>query len=85
MWYARDATSRLPSHSRPRQITPRDEIEIGSQSRFHGATVANLSPALADELGIDPQVQGVVIVRVAEGLTGAIGRFSEGRHRGLDQ
>ncbi len=47
--------------------TPRDEIEIGSHSPFRGATVANLSPALADELGIDPQVQGVVIVGVAGG------------------
>ena len=46
---------------------PRDEIEIGSVSPFHGATVANLSPALADELGIDPQSQGVVIVGVADG------------------
>ena len=57
---------------------PRDEIEIGSQSPFHGATVANLSPALADELGIDPQVQGVVIVRVAEGSPAQSVGFQKG-------
>jgi len=47
--------------------TPRDEIEIGSHSPFRGATIANLSPALADELRIDPQVHGVVIIGVADG------------------
>ena len=46
---------------------PREEIEIRSRSPFLGATVANLSAALADELRLDPQSQGVVIVRVADG------------------
>jgi S1-C subfamily serine protease len=32
-----------------------------------GATVANLSPALADELRLDPQTEGVVITAVADG------------------
>ena len=47
--------------------TPRDEIEIRSRSPFLGATVANLSPALADELRLDLQSRGVVIVGVADG------------------
>ncbi len=47
--------------------TPREEIEIRSRSPFLGATVANLSPALAEELRLDPQSQGVVIVGVADG------------------
>ncbi len=33
--------------------TPRDEITIRSRSPFSGAKVANLSPALADELQLD--------------------------------
>jgi len=47
--------------------TPREEIEIRSRSPFLGVTVANLSPALADELRLDPQSHGVVIVGVASG------------------
>ncbi len=48
---------------------PREEIEIRSRSPFLGATVANLSPALADELRLDLQSRGVVIVGVADGST----------------
>ena len=47
--------------------TPRNEIEIRSRSPFLGVTVANLSPALADELRLDPQTEGVVVTHVAEG------------------
>jgi len=48
---------------------PRDEVEIRSASPFRGATVANLSPALADELRLDPDAQGVVVTAVADGST----------------
>jgi Do/DeqQ family serine protease len=47
--------------------TPREEIEIKAHSPFLGATVANLSPALADDLRLDTQTRGVVIVAVADG------------------
>ena len=46
---------------------PRDEILIEARSPFHGAKVANLSPALADELRLDSATQGVVIVDIADG------------------
>ncbi len=46
--------------------TPRDEITIGARSPFLGATVANLSPALAEELRLDANA-GVVITRVEDG------------------
>lgn len=49
--------------------TPRDEVAIQAHSPFAGATVANLSPALADDLRLDPQAQGVVITAVADGST----------------
>ena len=42
--------------------TPREEVEIRARSPFLGAKVANLSPALADELRLDAQAEGVVIV-----------------------
>jgi Do/DeqQ family serine protease len=49
--------------------TGREEITIRSRSPFLGATVANLSPALADELQMDSQAEGVVITEVADGST----------------
>jgi Do/DeqQ family serine protease len=47
--------------------TPRDEVAIKARSPFLGATVANLSPALADQLQLDPQAAGVVITTVTDG------------------
>ena len=47
--------------------TGRDEIVIEARSPFQGAKVDNLSPALADDLRLDPSIQGVVIVDVAQG------------------
>jgi Do/DeqQ family serine protease len=47
--------------------TPRDEVVIRTRSPFLGVTVGNLSPALADELRLDPQAEGVVILQVAGG------------------
>jgi Do/DeqQ family serine protease len=62
----------------PLPETPRDEIEIKSASPFRGATVANLSPALADELRLDPQASGVVITAVAGGSTAQAIGFQPG-------
>ena len=61
--------------------TPRNEVEIRGRSPFLGATVANLSPALADELRLDPQSEGVVITDVADGSTAQSVGFQQGRHR----
>jgi Do/DeqQ family serine protease len=47
--------------------TPRNEITIQARSPFLGVKVANLSPALADELRLDPSASGVAIVSVADG------------------
>jgi Do/DeqQ family serine protease len=47
--------------------TPHDELVIASPSPFQGVKIANLSPALADDLRIDPGTQGVVIVDIANG------------------
>ncbi|MBN9582790.1 MAG: Do family serine endopeptidase, partial [Afipia sp.] len=46
--------------------TGRDEIVIKSRSPFQGATVANISPALADELKLDSSVEGVAITNIAD-------------------
>src|SRR5262249_59795002 len=47
--------------------TPRDEIVIGSASPFQGSKISNVSPALAEDLRLDPTTQGVVILDVADG------------------
>jgi S1-C subfamily serine protease len=47
--------------------TARDEIMIDARSPFQGAKVSNLSPAVAEEMRLDPQSEGVVIVDVANG------------------
>ena len=47
--------------------TPRDEIIIQSRSPFQGAKVSNLSPALAEELRLDPSSEGVIIVDIGNG------------------
>jgi S1-C subfamily serine protease len=57
---------------------PREEVEIRARSPFLGAKVANLSPALADELRLDTQAQGVVIVGVADGSTAQTIGFQKG-------
>ena len=41
--------------------TDRDERVISARSPFQGAKVVNISPAVADELRLDPNTQGVVI------------------------
>ncbi|MGB9367461.1 MAG: Do family serine endopeptidase [Xanthobacteraceae bacterium] len=45
----------------------RDEIVIRSRSPFMGMKVANISPALADELRISDSLEGVVVVDVEGG------------------
>jgi Do/DeqQ family serine protease len=46
---------------------PRDELVIRSRSPFLGAKVANLSPALADELQLGSAAEGVVVIDVTDG------------------
>ena len=51
----------------PLPDTPHDELVISARSPFQGAKVSNLSPALADDLRLDPSTDGVVITAVTEG------------------
>jgi len=46
---------------------PRDELLLQTRSPFLGAKVWNLSPALADDLRLDPSAEGVVIADVTPG------------------
>ena len=57
---------------------PRDEILIEARSPFLGAKVANLSPALADELRLDSSTEGVVVVDIADGAVAQQFGFQRG-------
>ncbi|WP_346432822.1 DegQ family serine endoprotease [Breoghania sp.] len=46
---------------------PRDTRQIGGRSPFTGATVENLSPAVAEELSVPSDEEGVVIKSVTPG------------------
>jgi len=51
-----------PPETPPREVTP-----LRGNHPLAGATVANLSPALADELGLDITPRGVIVLEVRRG------------------
>lgn len=58
--------------------TGRDEITLTARSPFQGATVANISPAVADELRLDSSTEGVVITELTDTATAAGVGFQKG-------
>jgi Do/DeqQ family serine protease len=52
--------------SAPPEIPPRQATALASGTPLSGATVANLNPAQADELGLDTTARGVVVTSVKE-------------------
>ncbi len=55
----------------PPEEPPRDETLLEGGHPLAGAKVANLSPALADELRINPMARGVIVLGVARGSPAA--------------
>jgi Do/DeqQ family serine protease len=58
--------------------TGRNEIVLTSRSPFQGAKVANISPAVADELHLDADTEGVVVTELADDSTAAGVGFQKG-------
>jgi Do/DeqQ family serine protease len=58
--------------------TGRNEIVLTTRSPFQGAKVANISPAVADELHLDSDTEGVVVTDLADGGTAASVGFQKG-------
>ena len=56
----------------------RNEIVLTSRSPFQGAKVANISPAVADELHLDADTEGVVVTDLADDGTAASLGFQKG-------
>jgi len=73
---AREVTLAVPLQTAP--ATPLDEIVIRSRSPFMGAKVANISPALAEQMRIDISSTGVLVVEVAGGSPAASYGFRPG-------
>jgi Do/DeqQ family serine protease len=78
----------LVRHGRPFKVTiplvppiedpPRDTRSLKGRHPLSGATVANLSPAVAEDLGLDDEEKGVVVVDVAPSTTAARFGFRRG-------
>jgi Do/DeqQ family serine protease len=56
----------------------RNEIVLTSRSPFQGAKVANISPAVADELHLDADTEGVVVTETGDDTTAANVGFQKG-------
>jgi Do/DeqQ family serine protease len=65
----------LTVRAEPAPATPaRDEQVIAGRNPFQGATVVNLSPAVAEEIGLDPFARsGVLVTKTAEGAAIRLG------------
>jgi S1-C subfamily serine protease len=66
----------LPLETAP--DTGRNEITLSGRSPFQGAKVANISPAVADELHLDADTEGVVVTELTDGGTAANLGFQKG-------
>jgi Do/DeqQ family serine protease len=58
--------------------TGRNEIVLKTRSPFQGAKVSNISPAVADELHLDSDFEGVVLTEIPEDSTAANVGFQKG-------
>lgn len=57
---------------------PREFTDIDGTNPFSGTTIANMNPALAEELGMDSGGSGVVILRIKRGSVAHRLRFQPG-------
>ena len=53
----------------PPEDPPRELTELSGRHPLAGVTVANMSPALAEELGVDPVKPGVFVLQIRRGST----------------
>jgi Do/DeqQ family serine protease len=56
----------------------RNEIVLTTRSPFQGAKIANISPAVADELHLDADTEGVVVTEIGDDSTAANVGFQKG-------
>lgn len=62
----------------PPETTPRDVVDLPDRSVLWGARAANLSPAVAQEIGIKSDEEGVVVLAVAPNSPAALNGIRPG-------
>jgi Do/DeqQ family serine protease len=60
------------------ETRPREKVTLSGRSPLSGATLQNLSPAVAEELALEAGADGVVVSEVGEGSTAARIGFQKG-------
>ena len=73
----RERTIRINADT-PQESPLRDERFLDGNHPLDGATLVNMSPALGEELGVDPYMQGVMVLSVARGSAASYNRFRPG-------
>ena len=53
----------------PPELPPRQETRVKGKNPLNGALIASLSPALADEMGLDTLRRGVIVLSLLRGST----------------
>lgn len=78
--YVRDGSTRSArvKVDTPQETPARDERELEGVHPFNGATAVNMSPALGEELGFDPYLSGVMILKVRRGSAANYNRLRAG-------
>lgn len=62
----------------PKETPKRDERKLEGYHPFDGATLVNMSPALGEELGFDPYLKGVMVLRIERGSAANYNRLRPG-------
>jgi len=62
----------------PMESPARDERFLDGFHPLDGATIVNMSPALGEELNVDPYITGVMVMSVARGGAANLNRFRPG-------
>jgi len=62
----------------PQESPDRDERDLDGIHPFDGAVVVNMSPALGEELGFDPYLTGVMVLKVRRGSAANYNRLRPG-------
>jgi Do/DeqQ family serine protease len=70
-WRGRASQTTMLTLTAPPDTPPRQLGALAGRSPLNGATVGNLNPAFAEELGLEPTLHGVVIAEVADGTPAA--------------
>lgn len=62
----------------PKENPDRDERDLDGIHPFDGAVIVNMSPALGEELGFDPYLTGVMVLKVRRGSAANYNRLRPG-------